>query len=484
MRLVVALVSAAVLAMTGVAWYGIHGVINGFTISHALGIDLPGSGNVNGDMNILLIGLDSRRDQSGNELPQELLDQLHAGDSDSGGYNTNTLILVHVTSDNRVVAFSIPRDDYVSVDDIPGYRHIKIKEAYGLKKAYVEQKLNDQGVTDQHELETKGREAGRSATIAAVRDLTGVKVNYFAEVSLAGFYDLASALGGIDVCLNNAVQDTDYSGADFPAGPQTLNPSQALAFVRQRHNLDNGDLDRTHRQQAFLASVMHKLQDGGVFGNIGKFSDLMSVARKDIVLSSGWTDDVFRRLGSINGTNIEYRTLPVLRYDTVDGQDVNIVDTDAIRAEVAAAFSDNPPTSTTPATPQSTVDVINGGQMTGLASAVASALSSHGYTTGDIRNSAPGEPTSTQIDYGPGAASDAKQVAEQLAITSAPQASEHEQPGHIRIILGNEYDPPPAIANAGESGSSSAKPTTSAAQDPDIPDQGKPLSGNGVPCVN
>jgi len=483
MRLVIALVSAAVLAITGVAWYGVHGVINGFTISHALGIDLPGSGNVNGDMNILLIGLDSRRDQNGDELPQELLDELHAGDSDSGGYNTNTLILVHVTADDHIVAFSIPRDDYVSVDDIPGYRHIKIKEAYGLKKAYVEQKLNDQGITDQHELETKGREAGRAATIAAVRDLTGVKVNYFAEISLAGFYDLASALGGIDVCLNNAVEDTDYSGADFPAGPQTLDPSQALAFVRQRHNLDNGDLDRTHRQQAFLASVMHKLQSGGVFSNIGKFSNLMSVARKDVVLSTGWTDDMFRRLGSISGSNIEYRTLPVLRYDTVNGQDVNIVDTDAIRTEVAAAFSDNPATSTTPGAPSSTVDVINGGEMTGLAAAVASSLSSRGFTTGDVRNSQPGEPTTTQIEYGPGAASDAKQVADQLAITSAPKANDQEQPGHIRIILGNEYDPPPAIADAEESGATVTQ-AASASADPDVPDQGKPLSGNGVPCVN
>ncbi len=49
-------------------------------------------------MNVLLIGLDSRKDQNGNDLPpQELLDKLHAGDSDSGGYNTNTLILVHIS---------------------------------------------------------------------------------------------------------------------------------------------------------------------------------------------------------------------------------------------------------------------------------------------------------------------------------------------------------------------------------------------------
>lgn len=59
-------------------------------------------------MNILLIGLDSRKDQEGNDLPWSVLKQLHAGDSDDGGYNTNTLILVHVGADGKVVAFSIP----------------------------------------------------------------------------------------------------------------------------------------------------------------------------------------------------------------------------------------------------------------------------------------------------------------------------------------------------------------------------------------
>ena len=97
-------------------------------------------------MNILLIGLDSRKDQDGNDLPNSILKQLHAGDSDDGGYNTNTLILVHVSADNKVVAFSIPRDDWVAWNGVPGYNHIKIKEAYGLTKQYVAQKLVNQGV--------------------------------------------------------------------------------------------------------------------------------------------------------------------------------------------------------------------------------------------------------------------------------------------------------------------------------------------------
>ncbi len=53
-----------------------------------------------------------------------------------------------------------------------------------------------------------------------VRALTGVPIDYFAKVNLAGFYDVAASLGGVEVCLNHAVHD-DYSGADFPAGRQT-----------------------------------------------------------------------------------------------------------------------------------------------------------------------------------------------------------------------------------------------------------------------
>ncbi|MBN9634050.1 MAG: LCP family protein, partial [Actinobacteria bacterium] len=152
-RVALALVTAVAVAATGLGWWTVRGALHGITVSDALGADAPKS--TGGAMNILLIGLDSRKDQQGNDLPQALLDKLHAGDSDNGGYNTNTLILAHISADNHVVAFSIPRDDYVRVTGIPGYDHIKIKEAYGLTKANAMQHLMDKGVTDQAELERK-----------------------------------------------------------------------------------------------------------------------------------------------------------------------------------------------------------------------------------------------------------------------------------------------------------------------------------------
>ena len=486
LRIAASVGAVLLIAVTGASWWTMKHTLGGITISEALGPDAPKSGD--GAINVLLIGLDSRKDQDGNDLPEDILDKLHAGDSDSGGYNTNTLILAHITTDNKVVAFSIPRDDYIAVNDISGYSHIKIKEAYGLKKAEAEQKLMDQGVSDQAQLERQGREAGRGATLSAVRDLTGVPIDYFAEINLAGFYDLASSLGGIDVCLNHAVYD-DYSGADFPAGRQTLNGAEALAFVRQRHGLDNGDLDRTHRQQAFLVSVMRKLQDSGTFTNLSKLSSMMDIVRKDIVLSTGWTDAMFRRVGSINGASVRYQTLPVLRYDTVDDQDVNVVDPAAIKNQVAAAFNGTAATSTTEAAPSSTVDVINAGSTAGLANTVSEELTRQGYTKGEVRNPLTGEPRETGIDYGSGASTDAQNLATLLGIQVPPRLDSTQEPGHIRVTLGSDYSLP--------SGFGTSDPTTAAATgmsansaasdgpDPSAtPDQGQPVLGGDVPCVN
>ena len=467
--------SIAVLLATGAGWSTVRAVTGGFTVSFAPGLKTDDSDGIT----ILLMGLDSRKDQNGDDLPPEVLQALHAGDSDRGGYNTNTLLLVHVSTDNNVVAFSIPRDDYVAVDDIAGYDHIKIKEAYGLKKAEVEDNLKEQGVTDRHELETQGREAGREAALKAVSDLTGTPIDLFAEVSLAGFYDLAASLGGVEVCLNNPVDDSEYSGAVFPAGRQTLDAAQALAFVRQRHGLANGDLDRTHRQQAFMVSVLHQLGRKGA-GDLGTFADLTRAAHRDIVFSSGWTDQLMRRLAGLNGAKIRFSTLPVVRYASIDGQDVNIVDPQAIRAQVQAAFSapDAPP-----AAPErtSTVDVINAGETEGLAGRLADALKGRGFLNVEASSVGEGESSVTAVAYGSGADDDAQSVASLVGILDDPQPDSSLEAGHIRVTLGPSYtlppdlDPKPAVPVASETGESA--PATP------LPDSGAALNGEDIPCV-
>ncbi|MDP9639873.1 MULTISPECIES: LCP family protein [Nocardiaceae] len=334
-RVLVATAAVASVAVSGVGFAVYREATTGLTTSDALDGIANNDPDVNGaDTNILLIGLDSRKDMDGNDLPAAFVtDTLHAGDSDVGGYNTNTLLLVHLPAGGgRATALSIPRDDYV---DVPGYGKRKIKEAYGLAKADADTQLLDEGVTDAAERERRAREAGRRSTLTAVRDLLDVPIDHFAEVNLLGFYDVATAVGPIQVCLNNPVHDT-YSGADFPAGAQELSATQALSFVRQRHGLDNGDLDRTKRQQAFVAGVMAKLSASGVLANISELRALIAGTKNDIVIDAGLDPiGLAGGAGAVMKGDIDFYTLPITGYDTVDGQDVNLVDVDAIRADAA-----------------------------------------------------------------------------------------------------------------------------------------------------
>lgn len=286
-RTVLAGACALVVLMGCTAWYLYHDLVSTIGSSKALE---GAEKSKYGDVNILLMGLDSRRDQNGEPLPEDVLDKLHAGSSDIGGYNTNTLILLHVPGDGgKAKAFSVPRDDFVEMHGVPGFTgKAKIKEAYGRAKAKHEEQLATQGVKDRRQLEHEGREAGRKAELDTVRAFLGVPIDHFAELNLAGFYHLASALDGVPVCLKHPVKDS-FSGADFPAGRQSLDGQQSLAFVRQRHGLTMGDLDRTKRQQAFLAGATYKLNQAGTFTDPVKLIKLIDTAKQDVVTDQGGT---------------------------------------------------------------------------------------------------------------------------------------------------------------------------------------------------
>ncbi|MEV6774518.1 LCP family protein [Nocardia sp. NPDC051030] len=486
-RGVMSLVAVGIIGISGVAWYGENSLESGFIRSGAIA---PEDRSLDGDKNILLIGLDTRKDLNGNDLPKAILDQLHAGDGSEGGYNANSLILIHIPKDlKKITAFSIPRDDYVSVSGIPGYDKVKIKEAYGLKKFTVEEKLKAQGVTDKVDLERQGREAGRTSIVQNVKALTGVPINMFAEISLAGFYDLATALGGVDVCLNHAVDDSYYSGAVFPAGPQHLDGSDALAFVRQRHGLENGDLDRTHRQQAFLTSVASSLKSSGTLANPVKLKALMDAAHRNVVLSDGWNLlDFVNTLGHADSPSVEFQTLPVLRYDNIDGQDVNIVDPAAIKKVVRAAFGVEAPAvaSAPKTTPVSTLDVVNASGTPGKAAKVSQLLGAKGFTPGRVDNASYNDGTTTTVWYGTGGEADAQQLSEMLGGISI-NSSANVSPGHIKLVVGTDFEIPETLDPTAATTTTTTTTKTATTTTTDAPDSGKGVTttiGSKVPCVN
>jgi len=342
-RVVAATLAVAVLAGTGYVWTLYRSLSTDLTTSDVLATrpaDPEPTAAPRRSYTALLVGMDSRTDARGNPLPPELLAQIHAGD-DGGELHTDTIMLVRVPADAGapVVTVSFPRDSYVELADGSG-RH-KINSAYG--RAYRAEQEKLVGVTGA-ELDRRGREAGRAALVATVEQVSGVTVDHYAEINLAGFVELTDTLGGVPVCLNSPVDDRAYSGVDLPAGPQTVTGGTALAFVRQRHGLDGGDLDRITRQQAFMAGLTHQVLATGTLTDPARVAGLIDVVTGYVVLDSGWDlPRLLGQLGTLAGADVVFRTIPTIRPDLrtpYDGVAVE-VDDGAVRDFVhTVLFSD------------------------------------------------------------------------------------------------------------------------------------------------
>jgi LCP family protein required for cell wall assembly len=470
--------AALVLVVSGLSSF-VVGDVSGIGASQAII-----SGPSVGAQNILLMGLESRRDWNGNILPASILARLHAGSAQAvangaGGNDTNTLILIHIfAGGTKAVGFSIPRDDWVNFAGTAGpQQQGKIDQAYGVSMFYQQQKLRAQYPNmSQDRLAFLGNEAGRRAAVATVEKLTGVRVDHFAEVNLDGFYELAKVFGGVGVCLNHAVRDVN-SGANFHAGFQHLDAAQALAFVRQRDGLPNGDLDRTHRQQAFLDSVMHQLRTEGVLADLAKTQALLSVARRYVITDAGWNLlDFATQMRGLTGGNLVFHTLPIQGYATISGQAANVVNPATIKAIVHAGFYPKPSPhhqSAARAARTTTVDVLNGGQTAGLARRASAALAKAGYRAGTVGNTS--NRTTTTVLYGKGASANARKIATMFGATAVPGTSVAAR--HVEILLGASATMPDISAPA--------KPPTPPVVIPTTGPQGGAVGGKtGIPCVN
>jgi LCP family protein required for cell wall assembly len=476
--------SAATLVISGFSYFVVHAVA-GIGGSHAIV-----SGPSIGAQNILVMGLESRTDWNGNILPGDVLRAMHAGSrqavaNGTGGNATNTLILIHIfAGGTKAVGFSIPRDDWVNFAGTVGPQQSgKIDQAYGVSMYYEESKLRQRNPNiSKDQLAFQGNEAGRKAAVATVEKLTGVRVDHFAEINMDGFYELAKVFGGVEVCLNHATKDHN-SGANFRKGYQHLDASQALAFVRQRDNLPNGDLDRTHRQQAFIDSVIQQLHKEGAYRDLSKINSLLSVAKRYVITDSGWNLlDFAAQMRGLTTGDLVFHTLPIKGYATIGGQDANAIDPTYIKSIIKAAFYPQPAAprqheQSTPGTPDKaiTVDVLNGGHTTGLAGQVQSALVKQGYQAGKLGSTA--ARTSTAVYYGAGAAANAGKIASAFGGQATRSASLPAD--HIQVLLGSNATTLPSSLD------SSPTPQSSSVAIPTKGPQGGAVhAGNGIPCVD
>ncbi|GAB3128985.1 LCP family protein [Tsukamurella serpentis] len=500
----VALLTAMVLVATGVAWVWIARFSD--DLERIGGLD----SRPDGATDILLVGTDSRTDAKGNPLTKQELARLNAG-VDDGTLNTDTIILVRIPNNGKsATAISIPRDAYVA---IPDQGKGKINSAFAGAANVTRDQAKANGVPEQEAVQ-KGNAEGRKALIQTVADLTGVSVDRYAEIGLVGFSRLTDAVGGVEVCLKRPVNDA-FSGARFRSGKQTLKGPQALSFVRQRHGLPRGDLDRVTRQQVFMASLAGKVLSTGTLTSPAKLSQLQNALTSSVTLDKDWDVMGFaKELANLSAGNVKFSTVPVVRDDgwSDDGtQSVVVVDPKQVQAYVRGLLGDKPgqpetktqQPSSAPPVPQVnraayTVDVVNAGSTTGLAGGVSTFLSGKGFAQGSKGNAA-------SVDAGLSAQSavlapstgdqGAKAVAALLGGLPVI-ATTSVQSGHVKVVLQDGYSGPGASG-----GSDGAVATTTSSIPPGMtealdPSEAARISSllnrpgftaqqdGGVPCVD
>lgn len=246
-------------------WNTISSIGPGVHIPLAKGQRAPQVGSAPGEINLLLTGSDTRTNQAGFQDPRDL-----AGSSGTG--NNDVTMVLHVSADHQHAAvISIPRDLLVS---IPQCTRANGSVIGGASMAMFNTTLS---------------RAGLGCTVATAEQLTGLNIQYAAEISFDGVIQMSDAVGGVTVCLATNIRDP-YVGLNLNKGEQTISGAKALAFLRSRHGVGDGsDLGRISDQQLFLSSLMRKITSQDVLSNPLTMYNLANAAVKNMTLSDTLT---------------------------------------------------------------------------------------------------------------------------------------------------------------------------------------------------
>lgn len=200
---------------------------------------------------------------------------------------SDVIILAHVDrSHGRVDLVHFPRDLYVP---IPGRGRDKINAAY----AY----------------------GGAPLLVGTLQDLLGVRIDHVAKIDFEGFERLTDAVGGVRVWAEEGSDGTGNGGpVVIEEGWNDLDGAEALAFVRERYELSEGDISRGRRQQAFLKALMLKTLQPEVLANPLRLNSIVDAATANTTLDEDFDNgeiisQIFRMRG-VRGDDIRFVTAP------------------------------------------------------------------------------------------------------------------------------------------------------------------------------
>jgi LCP family protein required for cell wall assembly len=383
---IIATLALTFVSLTAYAAYrNVYDSIHHVTVtSRELGHRPP---KLNGSTNILIIGSDSRAGSHG---------KYGRGIQ---GSRSDTSMLLHIspTHTGAIVA-SFPRDSMVPIYqcDADGNGHPGQQEQPGVLE----------------QLNSTYSYGGAPCLWKTLEQTTNIHIDHFIEVNFESFKKIVDDVHGVPVCLPFAVDDP-ASGLKLSAGKHTVDGTQALAFVRERHIGLGSDLQRIQRQQIFLASLAQKIKASSSLSDPTQLYGLVHDIASSLTTDMNFTDlyAVANSLKGLSTSAVQFITVPVVPYPP-NPNDLVEFDTTLADPLFRAIARDNHILGTarkdareahkqqlaTVSTSKVHVQVLNGTGQEGLAGITASQLGTRGFRVAGTGNASAS--SSTVIEYG------------------------------------------------------------------------------------
>lgn len=391
-----------------------------------------------GVQNILVLGSQIRAGQHGKFFGIASGSSIYTSNSDN-------LLVVHLDpTHTHATILSIPRDTFVYEPGCKARNHFI---GYGIQGPYTYPPGNI--------IDGALNVGGPTCAVKTVEDLTGIKLDHFVEFNFNSFRRMVDALGGVEVCVPPGGYHDPASGVNLSPGKHLLHYNQALAYVRQRHNLKGpdagGDLPRIELQQAFISSVVQKVNSQGLLTDLPALLRIADIATKALTVDKGLGSldslvHLARSLAHLKTRNVTLVTMPTTT-DTYPGLSAHLM---AVQPQDDVLFGmlikgqnwhGHLPTM---APAQVQVRVVNGTGRTGLAARTAAKLRKLGF---DVLGISTGSYTSTTtVSYAGIAQADAAYTV-MTALTSFPAGQDllveptpqTGSPGPVTLTLGTDF---------------------------------------------
>jgi LCP family protein required for cell wall assembly len=391
-------------------------------------------------LQILILGSDTRDGKNSQ----------YGSTQDSTGYGqSDVMMLLDISADNKRVSLtSFPRDLLV---DVPSCTDPKTNTVYQPHSNVM--------------INSAMAEAGIGCAVDTVNKLTGLQIDHFMMADFNAVKELSNAVGGVDVCVSDAVYDPD-SGLRLPKGTSKVQGEQALAFLRTRHGFGDGsDLGRIQAQQGFLSSLTRKIKSDGTLGNPQSLLSIADAVTKNLTVDEGLASvqsllTIGSRLKDVDLSKVAFVSVPT-QPAAVDPNRLELVQPQATQLFAAmranldltspgATASPSPaasgaPSSSAAPTPSAPaydkalqpVTVADGTGIASRGQEIAAALVGGGFTkaTHFLAAAVP----KTVVYYGAGYADVAQDVAGLLGIPASQMEASNGVVG-VQVYIGSDFD--------------------------------------------